>query len=245
MHISSLTIAGAGSTVISGNISDYASEAGFSGLLSGVAAGAPNVAGSLTMNGSGTLTLSGSNSYTGTTTVNAGLLQISGSAALPPASSLTVAGGTLDLGRYSFTQLTAAAFQGGILQNGAIDVSAGYSATAGTVSANLGGSGGLDMAGPGNLTLSGSNSYTGRTRVNSGSLTATAPAALPGFGATPRTLVVGSGTLVLEAGGNGWAGSEIDNLLAANGNNFLPGASLAIDTTGGSARQSPATSAAT
>lgn len=55
-------------------------------------------------NGSGTWTLSGANTYTGATTVNAGLLKPNSATALGVTSSLTVAGtGTLDLNGFNFT----------------------------------------------------------------------------------------------------------------------------------------------
>jgi fibronectin-binding autotransporter adhesin len=52
--------------------------------------------GSLTQSGSGTTTLSGSNSYTGTTTVNAGVLNVTGS--LSSSTALNLAGGEFRLG---------------------------------------------------------------------------------------------------------------------------------------------------
>jgi autotransporter-associated beta strand protein len=59
----------------------------FTGALSGT--------GGLTLSGSGTLVLSGSDSYSGGTTVSAGVLEVTSATAIPPGSSLTVgAGGT-------------------------------------------------------------------------------------------------------------------------------------------------------
>ena len=62
-----LTVAGSGSTAISGGLS------GGSGL---------------TMSSAGLLTLSGSNTYTGTTTVNNGILALAFSAAVAPANNI-------------------------------------------------------------------------------------------------------------------------------------------------------------
>ena len=62
--------------------------------LSGIISGA----GSLTKKGTGTLTLSGSNTYLGTTTINAGTLQLGANNAIPQGSTVTLASGaTLDL----------------------------------------------------------------------------------------------------------------------------------------------------
>ena len=71
-----MTVQGAGNTTISGVISDVSL---------------------LTMNGSGTLTLSGNNTYSGSTTLTSGLLQIGNNAALG-AGGLTLNGGTLQGG---------------------------------------------------------------------------------------------------------------------------------------------------
>jgi len=77
---------GSGGTTVSGVISD------------GAGAGA----GSLTKDGTGTLTLSGANTYTGTTTINAGTIQITASDRLNNTSNMSLNGGTFNLnGSYS------------------------------------------------------------------------------------------------------------------------------------------------
>ncbi len=74
-------------TVGSNNLSTI-----FSGVIQdGGPAGSPNSGGSLTKIGTGTLTLSGTNTYTGSTTVNAGMLIVDGSVT----TSVTVNGGRL------------------------------------------------------------------------------------------------------------------------------------------------------
>ncbi len=125
----------------------------------------------MTKTGSGVLVLTGANTYTGATTVYAGMLQMNSTGALPAASSIVASGGTLDLGGNSFSQTGASiSFSGGVVQNGSLVYAGAYTASAGTVSANLGGSAGLNMNGPGTLLLSGSNTYSGNTTVNAGTL---------------------------------------------------------------------------
>ncbi len=55
-----------------------------------------------------------------------------------------------------------------------------------TISGPIGGPGGLTKVGPGTLTLSGTNSYSGKTAVNGGTLTATSEAS---FGTAPGPVV--------------------------------------------------------
>ncbi len=68
--------------------------------LSGIISGA----GGLTKNGAGTLSLSGANTYFGTTTINAGTLQLGADNAIPQGSTVTLASGaTLDLAGHTDT----------------------------------------------------------------------------------------------------------------------------------------------
>lgn len=77
---------GAGGTTVSGVISD------------GTGTGADG----FTKNGSGTLVFSGANTYTGTTTINAGTIQIAASDRISDSSAMNLAGGTFNLnGSYS------------------------------------------------------------------------------------------------------------------------------------------------
>ncbi|HQU41360.1 MAG TPA: autotransporter-associated beta strand repeat-containing protein, partial [Pirellulales bacterium] len=112
--------------------------------LSGTAAIANAISGSgtVTQSSYGTLILTGNNTYTGTTTINAGTLQIG-------------AGGTTgSLGTGSVTgNDTVLAFDRGD------DVTVGNS---------LGGNIGVVQEGTGILTLTGSNTYTANTTVNAG-----------------------------------------------------------------------------
>jgi len=74
----------AGNSVTLSNGNNNASTT-YSGVMGG--------AGSLVKNGTGVLTLSGANTYTGTTTVNAGRIVVSGAGSLSTATALTVANG--------------------------------------------------------------------------------------------------------------------------------------------------------
>ncbi len=176
MHISSLTIGGNGSTVISGNISDYTQEATFAGLLSGVAAGSPGGAGSLTMNGNGALTLGGNNTYTGTTLVNSGTLVVANSLALQD-SFVDLNGGALNLNGLSATL-------GGLTGGGTVAIPSGQTLTVGdngamtTFAGMLTGNGGsLVVTGSGEWSIS-TNTFSGTTLIAGGTLRLTNSASL-------------------------------------------------------------------
>ncbi len=148
--------------------------------------------GSLTQNGPGAVVLTGTNSYSGATAVNGGTLAAGAANAFSPNSAFTVnSAGTLDLG--GFSQSIASLSGSGTLTNCSLNGSS-YSAAqgGGTVNCNTAarltvGAGGasstfsgtirdgaaalsLVQAGSGTLTLTGNNSYSGKTWIEAGTL---------------------------------------------------------------------------
>ncbi|WP_198291200.1 autotransporter-associated beta strand repeat-containing protein [Ancylobacter sp. FA202] len=99
-------------------------------------------AGALVQAGTGTLTLTGTNTYTGGTTISAGTLEVGDGG-----TTGTLVGDVVNNGALVFNRSDATSFAGAIS-----------------------GTGTLDKAGAGTLTLSGANSFTGATTVSAGGL---------------------------------------------------------------------------
>ncbi len=210
--VGTVTVANGGS--ITGTTGVLTSTGSFemqSGSVSAILAGAVP----LNKTTTGTVTLSGTNTYTGVTSINAGVLSVGTignggvagnlGAATSVAANLVLGGGTLQ-----YTGATAATNRAFTLTTGttsSIDASIG--ATTLTMSgsgANT--TGALTKIGAGTLLLSGTNLYTGATTINAGTLTASGGAAIAD---TSAVTVAGSATLNL-------ANSETIGSLAGAGN---------------------------
>ena len=125
--------------------------------------------GALTMNGSDTVFLTGTNSYSGGTIVNSGTLAITNGGTLGATNGgVSISGGTIDLGGQTRTN-GAFTLVSGVLTNGTLRATS-YTVDAGSISANLVGTGALTMNGSGTVTLSGVNTYSGGTLISSGTL---------------------------------------------------------------------------
>ena len=119
----------------------------------------------LTKVGTGTLTLSGASTYTLATTVSAGTLKAGATNAFASTSAYTVDNGAvLDLNGFSqvIGSLAGVAGASVTLGGGTLTIDGGTTTYAG----NITGTGGLVIAAPSFLTLSGTNSYSGATTVN-------------------------------------------------------------------------------
>ncbi len=130
--------------------------------------------GVLTKLGAGTLVLGGSNTFTGTTTLSAGILSVGADANLGSGNALVFDGGTLQI---SGTGLTS--YAAGAIGSHAVTLTSGK--TVGFDIADAGntfnvsqvlnqGGGGLSKTGVGTLVLSSANSYTGATILSGGTL---------------------------------------------------------------------------
>lgn len=123
--------------------------------------------------GTGNLTLNGANTYFGSTSLNAGTLQVGNSNALGTGNLKALANTTLQAGAGGLTTANNITFQGLFT----VDVNVNTYTLAGTLQ-DFGVAGTLRKTSGGTLTLAGSNSYTGGTQVKAGTLEVSTSSAL-------------------------------------------------------------------
>ncbi|WP_083649357.1 autotransporter-associated beta strand repeat-containing protein [Salaquimonas pukyongi] len=165
--------------------------------------------------GTGTLTLSAANTYTGTTTITAGTLNVTGSlastalvakdgatlqadgAAIHDSAAVTLNGtGILSLTGSERIGSLASTSAGSTVSLGANTLTTGDAANA-AFAGSITGTGGLTKEGAGTFSLTGGSNYTGTTAVNGGILDITGTGALSGAGGVT---INNNGTLRADAG---------------------------------------------
>ena len=193
--------------------------------------------GLLTKNGAGTLTLAGSNTFSSGLTLNAGTLSVNSTNALGT-GTLTLNGGTLDnTSGLALTNLNLNAqtwnsnftFAGTAnlhLGNGAVtlstNVTVSVSANALTVGGPISGAFALTKLGAGQLTLSGSNSFSGGISLNAGVLNINSTNAL-GTGAL--TITNGTGVAIDNATGAALTNRNNNSITCSNQDLYFYGSS--------------------
>lgn len=125
-----------------------------------------NGPGTLAKQGLGTLTLSGTNSYSGGTTISNGTLRLGSSGAIGSTGTVTFGGGILEFSASNTTDYSSR-FSTAAGQNYRIQL-ASQNVTFATGLTSVGGT--LRVTGPGSLTLTGANTYTGLTTVENADL---------------------------------------------------------------------------
>ena len=181
-----------GGTLANGTLTNNGSNYDLqSGTVSAVLAGTNGV----NKTTSGTVTLSGNNTYTGTTTLGAGTLQVGHASALGASGNITFSGGTMQ-----FASDGSGADYGARIKNSASAIILDTNGQSVTFANPIDSSNaaGLTKNGTGTLTLSGANSYTGGTTINAGTVTLSGASGALGSG----TVAVGS-SAALELGNSG------------------------------------------
>jgi fibronectin-binding autotransporter adhesin len=144
--------------------------------VSGVISGSTG----LSKSGGGTLLLSGSNTYSGGTTLSAGLLQLGNANAIQSGNTtvMTISGGTLDLNGQNAT-LNGPTLSGGGVALGGGTLTLGFNNSNVTMSTVVSGSGTFRKNGTGNLTMNAGNTYSGDTILMAGNIRLGEDDALP------------------------------------------------------------------
>jgi fibronectin-binding autotransporter adhesin len=182
-------LTGSGSvTVGSGSVFTIGGSNNLNSTFTGVISGT----GTIAKSGTGTLELTGANTFGGagqTVTVNSGTLSISSNGNLGNTSNgLTFNGGNLLLS----DDVTSA--RSVVLASGA---TFDTDTNTGTFSGTISGAGSITKAGLGSLALSGTNSYSGGTTINNGTVAVNSANSL---GAASGAVTVNAGTLEVTTG---------------------------------------------
>jgi autotransporter-associated beta strand protein len=208
------TISGSGAGTLTG--SSYTLQ---SGTVSAIMAGG----GTVTKNTAGTVILSGSNTFTGSTTISAGILQVNTNNALGTAASgTTVANGAaLKLNAVNYSTAEPLTLNGTGITNGGALTNSGISTFAGPI--NVATSAAIS-AGGGTLNLTGgiSNSGTTMTIAGGGTVNITTNGIT---GGSANSNVVFDGTTVVLSAASSYNGSttiQNSGTLKLGGNNLLP-----------------------
>ncbi len=179
-------------TLTSGAINNGSLTGSSYALQSGVVGAALLGTADIVKTGAGTVVLSGANNDSGTTDVQGGTLQVSGSGRLTTGSLKVSGASTVDLGATSQT-VGAVLLTTGSINNGTLAGSA-FEVQSGVVGAVLAGSGAiLNKTTTGTVTLNAANTYDGGTNLASGTLILAVNNALSNSG----SLSVNAGVLSL------------------------------------------------
>lgn len=183
----------------------------------------------LTKIGEGTQTLTGSNTYSGTTSINKGILMAGATNALSANSAVVIANDAtamlaLTNGIADFSQTILSLSGGGTVNLGTIAAADTVASPATRLttgdasdtvySGTLAGAGGLVKQGSGRFTLAGSNTYVGTTQVTAGNL----QVGVASSGQTGTGAVVVAAGATLSGSGVVQGATTVSGLLAAGDN---------------------------
>ncbi|HET6250575.1 MAG TPA: autotransporter-associated beta strand repeat-containing protein [Tepidisphaeraceae bacterium] len=200
--------------------------------------------GAVNFTGSGNVYLSTTNTFSGPTTISPtdivnlftgnalenSAVTVANQAGVSPATPNLVFNGSI--GTFALGGLNGSTNLPLVdIGNSPISLMLGGVSTSASYSGNLSGVGAsITKVGTGTQILSGTNTYTGGTVINAGTLQFNKPVSLPGYTQAGMVTVNGGGTLALLAGGPGeFATTDLNNVVTNV--IFGSGSVLAIDTT--------------
>jgi len=222
-------------------------------------AGSLSGPGNLVKIGPGTLILGAANTFGGWTTVGAGMLNLSHSAALQGSTLVTPTGGASIVfdksvagHAFSFGGLSGA--EGIVLSDNAttpnpVTLSVGYNNSTTMYSGTISGNGALVKIGTGTLTLTAGSTYNGPTTVNAGSLLVNSPGSLTSPVTVQSNATLGGngrvGAVTVNAGGHVAPGASASTLTLTGNLTLASGAKLDFELAGPAASDSIAMSSST
>ncbi|HEU64734.1 MAG TPA: hypothetical protein ENH96_05050 [Chlamydiae bacterium] len=168
------TLSGTGGSITTNNNRLTITQGAGGGTYSGVISGSGNASGeSIIKEGSGTLTLNNTNTYTGSTTINTGILDLEASGNIATSSAVTVTSpGQLQISAGTKTINDFSGTGNLILNNTGDTFTVDQTTTPLTHSGVISGTGKFAKAGAAtNLFLEGANTFSGTTTVTAGTLT--------------------------------------------------------------------------
>ena len=184
-----------------------------------------------TVNATGNITLSGAGAFTlGTGGIN----NVS-------TSGLKLINNNLTLGAAQTFTNNGAMTIGGNVTNGGFLLTLGGTGTAGSLTGNLGGTGGLTKTGSGSWHVSGTNTYTGPTTVNNGTLQFGSSSSLANSAVTVNATTAGTSALLDLNGSNatittltfgGTGGTASANNLSTGAGTLTLGGTVTFSATG-------------
>jgi autotransporter-associated beta strand protein len=255
-RINSDTAGGAGSLTIAANISGgsnvlflgtkvgASSNIAISGAISGAGGSQDNTTTSLFKDGANTLTLSGSNTYSGDTRITNGAVTVAAGGTLGDGSSdvFISSAGSLNV---NTNTAVASVQETGNANGGTIAIGSGATLTVngankGALFQNsISGQGGLTVNGSGNTTLSlyGTQSYSGATRVSGGKISSGVALATSGvtvdggtFETSAANILGDSASVNLSSGTYTLGGSDTIGSLTMSGGSLTGNSTLTAAT---------------
>jgi len=201
------------------------SSATFANVISGT--------GAFVKSGSNTLTLTGASTFTGTTTVESGILRAGAAATFGPGVYVVNSGARIDLA--GFAQTLGGISGAGTLALGTGTLTLGAGDSSASFDGVISGTGGsLVKTGTGTQILTATNTYSGETRIDAGTLIINGAQANTAVTVGTAGRLGGNGSMAgLTVAGTVAPGNSIGTLRVSGNATFLAGSTFEVETVAG------------